>query len=176
MVTLTHDGSRRLQLFYRITLLLPLLGLALAAAVQISVTPPDQALPYGGKATWVYPPFPLRGLAAYGVVLIWLDRYLRRGPLQEFEALLWEAPIAYLAASAALLAILVLAHGQAAEFVGKHAGWIGLSSAVHLAIGYGYVGLIACARNTLLAGGSFGDPGSLTGDSRDSLSPNEIEA
>jgi len=147
--------STRLHVFYRVALLLPFLGLALAAALKSGSTAPDLALAHGGRSLPVYPPFLMRGLIAYGIVIVWLYRRLRRRPLREFDTLLWQAPIAYAAVSTALLGALVLAHGQAAEFVGEHTGWIGSHLAVHLAVGYGYVGLMVWPRNLLRASGYF---------------------
>ena len=145
----------RLHVFYRVALLLPFLGFTLAGALQGGATAPDLALAHGGRSLGFYPPFLLRGLIAYGIVLVWLHRQLYRRSLREFDTLLWQAPIAYAAVSTALLGALVLAHGQAAEFVGEHTGWIGSHLAVHLAIGYGYVGLMVWPRNILRANEYF---------------------
>jgi hypothetical protein len=130
-------------------LLLPLLGLALAAAVKSGTTAPEPALAYGGRLTLVYPPFLLRGLVAYGIVIVWLYQQLHRRSPREFEALLWQAPMVYVAVSTVVLGVLVLAHGQAAEFVNEHTRWIGFRLAVQLAVGYGYVALIVWARHIL---------------------------
>jgi hypothetical protein len=152
-----QQWSMQLHVFNRVALLLPLLKLALAAALKSGAASPDLALAYGGRSMWVFPPFLMRGLAAYGIVIVWLYRQLHRRSPREFEALLWQAPIAHIAVSTALLGALVLAHGDAAAFVNEHTGSIGLSLAAHLAIGYGYVGLIVLARNTLRANGYFVD-------------------
>jgi hypothetical protein len=149
----TMEGwSTRLHVFYRVALLLPFFGLVLAAALKSGATPPDMPLADGGRSTWVYPPFLIRGLVVSGIVIVWLYRQLRRRSLPEFETLLWQAPIVYVAISTVLLSALVLAHGQAGEFVAQRTGWIELRLAVHLAFGYCYVGLIVWARNTLRAG------------------------
>ena len=145
----------RLHVFYRVALLLPFLGLALAAALKSGSTAPDLALAHGGRSLPVYPPFLMRGLIAYGIVIVWLHHQLGRRSLREFDTLLWQAPIAYAAVSAVLLGAVVLAHGQAAGFVHEHTGWIGSHLAAHLAIGYGYVGLIVWPRNILRANGYF---------------------
>ena len=152
-----EKGSTRLHVFYRVALLLPFFGLALAGALQSGAAAPDLALPHGGRSLAFYPPFVMRGLIAYGAVLVWLYRQLHRRSLREFDTLLWQAPIAYTGVSTVLLWVLVLAHGQAAGFVREHSGWIGSHLAIHLVVGYGYVGLIVWPRNILRASGYFNE-------------------
>jgi hypothetical protein len=91
------QDSNRLQVFYRMALLLPLLGLTFAAAVKWSVTPSEPPLPYGGRSIWIYPPSLIRGLLAYGLVIVWLYCHLGRRRLREYETLLWQAPLTYMA-------------------------------------------------------------------------------
>jgi hypothetical protein len=129
--------------------------LTLAAALKSGATPPEPALAYGGRFTSVYPPFLLRSLVAYGFVIVWLYQQLHRRSLRVFESLLWQAPLVYVAVSAVLLGALVLAHGQAAEFLNGHLRWIGFRLGVHLAIGYGYVTLLVWARSILQQDGYF---------------------
>jgi hypothetical protein len=147
----------RLQSFYRLALVLPLIGLALAAAVKAGAPADSPALAHGGRATWMYPPFAVRGLLAYGVMMIWLNRELGRRSPKAFESLLWVAPVVYTGLSAVLLGALVLLHGEMADFVEEHRGWIGLRLATHLIIGYAYLGLVILARNQLRASGYFAD-------------------
>ena len=158
-----REGSARLHAFYRVALLLPFLGFALAGALTSCAAAPDVALSQGGRSLGFYPPFLMRGLITYGIVIVWLYRQLHRRSLREFDTLLWQAPIAYTAVSTALLCVLVLAQGQAAEFVREHTGWIGSHLAVHLAVGYGYVALIVWPRNILRASGFFDGGGQAVG-------------
>jgi hypothetical protein len=151
------QDSTRLHVFYRIALLLPLLGLALAAAVRWSVTPSGPPLAYGGRSIWIYPPSLIRGLLAYGLVIVWLYWHLRRRPLRKYETLLWQAPLTYTAVSATLLGVLVLAHGQAETFMDEYRGWMGLRLVAEVTIGYGYVALVAGVRNILHGNGYFVD-------------------
>jgi hypothetical protein len=145
----------RLRTFYRITLVLPLAALALVAAVQAAGAPAEPVLAYGGRASSLYPPFVLRGLIAYALVMIWLNRELRRRPIEAFELLIWKAPLVYVAMVAALLGVLVLAQGQMAEFVEERRRWIAFRLVAHLLIGFGYVGLVTSVRNLLGRGGFF---------------------
>ena len=151
----SQEGSTRLQLFYRVALLLPLLGFTAAGALKSGATVPVAPLAHGGRDLGFYPPFLLRGLIAYAIVIVWLHRQLHRRSLREFDTLLWQAPLAYTAVSTTLLLALVLAHGQAAGFMVENTAWIGSHLAVHLAVGYGYVGLILWPRNDLRATGFF---------------------
>jgi hypothetical protein len=120
-----HEWSRRLHAFNLVAVLLPFLGLGLAAALKSGAAPADLTLAYGGRSTWIYPPFLMRAMVAYGVVMVWMSGQLRRRPIWEFENLLWRAPVAYVAASTALMGTLVLAHGQAGEFADEHTGLSG---------------------------------------------------
>jgi hypothetical protein len=145
----------RLQRFYRLAQVLPLIGLALAAAVQAGAPADGAPLAHGGRATGMYPPFAVRGLFAYGIMMIWLNRELGRRSPMAFESLLWMAPVVYAGLTAVLLGALVLAHGEMADFVDQHRGWIGLRLATHLIIGYAYLGLVILARNQLRVSGHF---------------------
>ena len=129
--------SPRLHRFYRMALLLPFLGMAVAAVLMS------------------YPPFLMRGLAAYGIVLLWLHHQLQHRSLREFDLLLRQGPTVYASVSTALLGALVLTHEQAAQFMNEHAAWIELHLAAQLVIGYGYVGIIGWTRNILQASGYF---------------------
>lgn len=139
----------RIRTFYHVAILLPLAGLAVAAALHSGEGDLVTGLAPGGKASWIYPPSEIRGLLAYGIVALWLMWNLHRRPLAAFEALLWLAPFVYVAAHIALLAPLVLVHGRAAEFLSEQGGRVALRILVRLLIGFGYVGLVVFARGRL---------------------------
>ena len=102
-----------------------------------------------GTARWLYPTSAVRGLLAYGVVALWLVRALYRRPLKAFEPLLWRAPLANEAANIAVLAPLVLIHGQVSEFLSEQGGRVMLRLLIRVSIGFVYVGLIVFARKRL---------------------------
>src|SRR4051812_1694192 len=135
--------SNRLHLFYRGAVLLPLLGLALAAAVRWSVASPEAPPAFGGKSIWIYPPSLIRGLMAYGLLIVWLYWHPRHRPVPDYESYLWQAPLIYTAVSGTVLGVLVLSHGQADVFMNEHGQWMGVRLAVEVVVGYGYVALVA---------------------------------
>ncbi len=149
-----HDRGGRLTLraFYAAALLLPLLGLGLAAVIGGS---DDSALVLGpgGKADWIYPTSAVRGLLAYGVVALWLAWEISHRDAGTFERRIWSAPVLYVVVISVLLGAVVLAHGRAPEFLAEHVGRAALRVGVHLMIGYGYVWLVVFARDRLRAGG-----------------------
>jgi hypothetical protein len=147
----------RARTFYRIVILLPLVGLGIAAAVHQVQGEAELAagLGPGGTAHWLYPESAVRGFIAYAIVALWLLWELGRRRPGTFEPRLWWAPLAYAAANVALMAPLVLVQGRAHEFFSEQGGRIGLRLVVHLLIGFSYVGLARFARDQLRAGGAL---------------------
>jgi hypothetical protein len=147
----------RLRTFYGIVVLWPLAGLGIVAALYDDAGDLAAGVGPGGTARWLYPTSAVRGLLAYGVVALWLMRALFRRTLGAFEPLLWRAPLADVAANVAVLAPLVLIHGQAAEFLSDQGGRTGLRLLIRLLIGFAYVGLIVFARKRLWPSGASGE-------------------
>jgi hypothetical protein len=145
----------RARNFYRIAILLPLVGLGVAAAINREDAALAAGLGPGGTAHWLYPESASRGVVAYAVVAVWLMRELSRRRPATFERLLWWAPLAYAAANVALLMPFVLVQGRAAEFLSEQSGRTGLRLMVHLLIGFSYVGLVRFARDQLRSGGAL---------------------
>jgi hypothetical protein len=141
--------------FYRAVILLPLVGLGVVAAVHQVRGDAELAagLGPGGTARWLYPESAVRGFIAYAIVVLWLMRELGRRRPGAFEPLLWWAPLAYAVANVAILMPFVLMQGRAAEFFAEEGGRAGLRLAVHLLIGFSYVGLARFARDQLRSGG-----------------------
>lgn len=145
----------RARNFYRVVILLPLVGLGVAAAIHPGNAGLTAGLGPGGTAHWLYPESAIRGFLAYAIVALWLMRELSRRRPGTFEPLLWWAPLAYAAANVALLAPFVLAQGRATEFFSEQGGRAGLRLMVHLLIGFSYVGLARFARDQLRSGGAL---------------------
>jgi hypothetical protein len=103
----------------------------------------------------MYPRASVRGLAAYGLVVLWLLLELRRRPPAAFARLLWLAPILLTAASIVLLLPLALVYGEARELFAENSGVIGLRLVVRLAVGFGYVALLGFIRDQLLHTGAL---------------------
>ncbi len=139
----------RLRTFYGIIVLGPLAGLVIAAALYDDAGDLAAGLGPGGTARWLYPTSAVRGLLAYGVIASWLMRALYRRPLSAFEPLLWRAPLANEVANIAVLAPLVLVHGQVSEFLSEQSGRVVLRAVIRLVIGFAYVGLVVFARKRL---------------------------
>jgi hypothetical protein len=145
----------RARSFYRIAILLPLVGLGLAAAIHPGDAELAAGLGPGGTAHWLYPESAVRGFIAYAFVALWLLWELGRRRPRTFEPRLWLAPLAYAAANVVLLAPFVLAQGRAHEFFSEQGGRVGLRLMVHLLIGFSYVGLVRFARDQLRSGGAL---------------------
>jgi hypothetical protein len=79
--------------------------------------------------------------------------------VSEISRLLWRAPLGYLAANWLLMWGLELARGRGGELWASQAGIILLRAAVHLLIGYGYVGLVQVTFRMLRGGGTITEAG-----------------
>ena len=143
----------RLRRFYQLTILFPLLGLGLVAALDRGNADLLTGLAEGGRAHWIYPRSATRGLLAYGVVAGWLLMQLRRRRPAGFGPVLWRAPLHYLAALSLLLLPFVLVQGKAGELFSEQGSRLGLRLLVHLVIGFSYVALVGFVREQLRAGG-----------------------
>jgi hypothetical protein len=139
----------RLRTFYGIMVLWPLAGLVIAASLYDDTGDLAAGLGPGGTARWLYPTSAVRGLLAYGVVALWLMRALYRRPPGAFEPLLWRAPLANAVANIAVLAPLVLIHGQVSAFLSEQSGRVMVRLLIRLFIGFAYVGLVVFARKRL---------------------------
>ncbi len=145
----------RLRTFYEIAVLLPLVGAGIVAAVSQGEAELAVGLGPGGRERWLYPDSATRGAIAYGIVALWLLRELRRRQPARYAPLLWQAPLATVAANILLLAPLPLIHGHAGEFLAEHGGRVGLRLLARLAIGFGYVGLLVFVRERLRGSGAI---------------------
>jgi hypothetical protein len=145
----------RLRTFYAIAILLPLIPMAAIAAYGGGERQLAAGLPPGTTAEWLYPRSPVSGLAAYGLVALWLLRELRRRTPGEFARLLWRAPVANAAINILLISPLVLVHGDARDLLAENGGRIVLRTLVRLLIGFAYVGLVGFVREQLRQGNAL---------------------
>jgi hypothetical protein len=122
---------------YRIAALIPLVGLAIAAALQHPTW------------DWHYPASITRGLLAYALVAVWLWVEIGRRSLGEVHRILWLAPLAYVGILWLMVLGPALARGRAAQVWKENAGTIGLRTLVHLIIGYACVALLHVVRRRL---------------------------
>jgi hypothetical protein len=136
---------------YRAATLLPFIGLVLASLLAR----PAAELPAGWD--WVYPTSLTRAVLVYALLATWLWLQLARRPLAELERMLWWAPVAYVALGWLLMLVLSLLRGEAAELWEEHGRAILLRTAVHFAVGYGYVVLVRLALGRLRLSGRLSD-------------------
>jgi len=137
--------------FYRAAALGPFVGLAIAAALDR----PSEELPEGWS--WVYPTSITRGLMVYALLAAWLWIEIGRRPLAGIRRLVWLTPLLYVALGWLLMLGLSLVRGEVGELWTEHTGAILLRLAVHLAVGYGYVGLVPLALGAIREGGGLTD-------------------
>jgi hypothetical protein len=143
--------------FFRAAILLPFIGLAVAAGVAR----PEVGLPAGWE--WVYPTSLTRGVLVYSGLAAWLWLQLDRRPLQEIRRRIWWVPVVYVALGWLLMLGLSLLRGEAAQLWSEQAGAILGRAAVHFAVGYGYLVLVHVALNGLSRGGHLADPAEAAG-------------
>ena len=136
---------------YRAGTLLPVVGLAIAAALD----DPASELPAGWR--FVYPTSITRGLLVYSALAAWLWIEIRRRPLDRLRRLLWWLPVWYVALGWLLMLALALLRGEAGELWAEHTGAILARTAVHLVVGYAYLGLLHVALTALRRGGAIVD-------------------
>ncbi len=129
---------------YRAAVLIPLLGLAVAAALHPGS---PRELPTGWE--WLYPASVTRGLLAYALIAVWLWVQVGRRPLAEVDRLFWLAPLVYVGILWLMLLGPALARGRVAELWEENAGAITWRTVAHLVIGYACVALLNVARRRL---------------------------
>jgi hypothetical protein len=136
----------QIRTFYTIAILLPFAGLVPVVALGGDGHDLTSGLPPGATAEWLYPRSSIRGLAAYGLVALWLLLELRRRTTAEFARMLWRAPVVNAAANILLLAPFTLVEGAVREMLSDEGGRLALRLLVRLVVGFAYVGLVAFVR------------------------------
>lgn len=144
-------GSIREPAVYAIGILVPLVLLALIAALGGESSRRVGELPNGAFVEWIYPRSAVREVVAYAWVVLWLLRELRRRTSQEFRRTLRRAPVIVAITNFLVLAPFVLVHGGARELLTEQAGDVGLRFLVRLLVGYGYVSLLERIQGQLAA-------------------------
>jgi hypothetical protein len=142
-------GSIRQPAVYAIGILVPLVLLALVAALGGESSRRVGELPNGAVVEWIYPRSTIREVVAYAGVALWVLWQLRRRTLEEFRRTLWRAPVTVAIANFLVLAPFVLVHGSVREVLAGQGGRIGLRFLVRILVGYGYVVLIESIQGQL---------------------------
>ena len=123
-------------------IVVPLVALALVAALGGESSRRVSELPNGGILEWIFPRSAIREVVVYAGVVLWLLREIRRRTPDDFRRTLWRAPVIVAIANVLLAAPFVLVHGSVRVLLAEQAGRIGLRFLVRLLVGYGYVSLL----------------------------------
>jgi hypothetical protein len=141
---------------YTIAILVPLVGLALVAALGGDSSRHVSEVPGGGVVEWIYPRSAIREVVAYAGVALWLLSELRRRTPDDFQRTLWRAPVIIAIANFLLPAPFVLVHGILRELFAEQAGLMGLRFLVRIFVGYGYVALVEWVQGQLRGDDALG--------------------
>ena len=123
-------------------IVVPLVALALVAALGGESSRRVSELPNGGILEWIFPRSAIREVVVYAGVVLWLLREIRRRTPDDFRRTLWRAPVIVAIANVLLAAPFVLVNGSVRELLAEQAGRVGLRFLVRLLVGYGYVSLL----------------------------------
>ena len=130
-------------------IVVPLVALALVAALGGESSRRVSELPNGGILEWIFPRSAIREVVVYAGVVLWLLREIRRRTPDDFRRTLWRAPVIVAIANVLLAAPFVLVHGSVRELLAEQAGRIGLRFLVRILVGYGYVSLLEWIQGQL---------------------------
>ena len=129
--------------------MVPLVALALVAALGGESGRWVSELPSGGILEWTFPRSAIREVVVYAGVVLWLLREIRHRTPDDFRRTLGQAPVIVAIANVLLPAPFVLVHGSVRELLAEQAGWIGLRFSVRILVGYGYVALVEWIQGQL---------------------------
>ena len=123
-------------------IVVPLVALALVAALGGESSRRVSGLPNGGILEWIFPRSAIREVVVYAGMVLYLLREIRRRTPDDFRLTLWRAPVIVAIANVLLAAPFVLVNGSVRELLAEQAGRVGLRFLVRLLVGYGYVSLL----------------------------------
>jgi len=153
---ITARSSTREGVVYATGILVPLLALALVAALGGDSNRRVTELPGGGFVKWIYPSSAIREVVAYAGVALWLLRELVRRTPEEFRRTLLLAPVVIAIANFLLPAPFVLVHGILRELFAEQSGLMGFRFLVRILLGYSYVALIEWIQGQLRRDDAWG--------------------
>jgi hypothetical protein len=142
-------SSPRERVVYTMGIVVPLVALALVAALGGESSRRVSELPNGGILEWIFPRSAIREVVVYAGVVLWLLQEIRRRTPDDFRRPLWRAPVIIAIANVLLAAPFVLVHGSIRVLLAEQAGWIGLRFLVRILVGYGYVALVEWIQGQL---------------------------
>ena len=124
-------------------IVVPLVALALVAALGGESSRRVSELPNGGILEWIFPRSAIREVVVYAGVVLWLLREIRRRTPDDFRRTLWRAPVIVAIANVLLAAPFVLVHGSVRRVArGARPGGLELRFLVRILVSCGYVALV----------------------------------
>ena len=130
-------------------IVVPLVALALVAALGGESGRRVSELPSGGILECIFPRSAIREVVLYAGVALWLLRQLRRRTPDEFRRTLWRAPVIVASANVLLAATFVLVHGSVRQVLAEQGGRIGVRFLVRIVVTCGYVALVEWIQGQL---------------------------
>ena len=115
-------GASRQRVVYTMGIVVPLVALALVAALGGESSRRVSELPNGGILEWIFPRSAIREVVVYAGVVLWLLREIRRRTPDDFRLTLWRAPVIVAIANVLLAAPFVLVNGSVRELLAEQAG------------------------------------------------------
>ncbi|MGH7517066.1 MAG: hypothetical protein ACREOC_06305 [Gemmatimonadales bacterium] len=147
--------------FYRLAVVLPLIGFVAAAAIRTYFGWEREASAFPGSRTEsVYPPSLLRDVVAYLGVVIWAWRPVIRAPLPQVARLLWQAPLLFLGLHGVLVGIFAVVQERGLASLAEERSLLVVRGVAYLVLSYIYVALIQWAAQRV------SDPSTWPGDPR----------
>jgi hypothetical protein len=129
--------------FYRLGLVLPLVGFALAAALREHFGwERSRTADAGARTEWVYPDSITRGLIAYLGVTVWAWWLVDREPRAVAGRALWFAPLLFVGITSLFVALVAVTEERGVAALAEQRTLLLYRTAAHLALGYAYVAII----------------------------------
>jgi hypothetical protein len=129
--------------FYRLGIVLPLVGFALAAGLRVYFGWERSGTTDSGVRTErVYPDSITRGLFAYLGVTVWAWWLVNRDPRAVVERALWFAPLLFVGITSLLVALVAVTEERGVAALAEQRNLLLYRTAAHLAFGYAYVAII----------------------------------
>lgn len=129
--------------FYRLGIVLPLVGFALAAGLR-AYFGWERSGTAGARARteWVYPDSITRGLIAYVGVTVWAWWLVSREPHAVIERALWFAPVLFVGITSLFVALVAVTEERGVAALAEQRNLLLYRTAAHLALGYAYVAIV----------------------------------
>jgi hypothetical protein len=129
--------------FYRLGIVLPLVGFAFAAGLRgYFGWERSGTAGAGARTEWVYPDSITRGLTAYVGVTVWAWWLVSREPRAVIERALWFAPVLFVGITSLFVALVAVTEERGVAALAEQRYLLLYRTAAHLALGYAYVAIV----------------------------------